>query len=161
MQRRPACEAAFEVVACGPAPQEIEGNALVNPFTGCIVKHIEQLVALASAGHLKRKACFTLSERLGDFRNPINDVLDNNPIRLSTCPIVSEEKVPRDKVVPRLYFDPEYIRQNKKLALQCDVVKDKKKEMEEKARKLQQELEERSVLLHLFAPHPVRYLIIS
>lgn len=161
LQRRSTCEAAFEIVACGAPGQDTEGNADVNPFTSAIVEHIEELVYKASNKKLYRKACFTLLELLGS-RNPINKALDDNPTRFTTCNLgpefktVDGEAVEVEKVVPRLYFDPAYIRKNKKLAFQCDVVKDTKKA----AKACAQVAGALYVLLHFFTPRCMLYLII-
>ncbi|GAB7343761.1 hypothetical protein MBLNU457_1736t1 [Dothideomycetes sp. NU457] len=137
LQRRPTCEAAFEIVASGTPGQDTEGNREVTPFTDCIVEHIERLVEKANDDELTRTACFTLSELLGS-KISINEALDDNPIRFTTSDLrpqfkmIAGKEVEVDKVVPRLYLDPEYIRENKMLAFQCDIVKDTKKAREEK-----------------------------
>jgi len=162
LQRRPTCEAAFEIIAPGAPGQDVEGSQDVNPFTDCIIDHMEQLVEKAKKGKLYRKACFTLLELLGG-PDPINKALDDNPTRFLTSSTrrefmtIGKEKVEVDKVVPRLYLDPQYICDNKKLAFQCDIVKDT-----EKARKAREQLNGTLyVLLHFFTPYPIPSLIMS
>jgi len=152
LQRRLTCEAAFEVIACGHPGQDTEGTTSVSRFTDCIIDQFEELInrareedkttakaaakGKASAMSRSRRAPFSISQMLRGC-----DVLNTNPVRLwssHTRPEfmrIDKEKVEMDKVVPRLYINPDAIRKHKKIVFQCDVIKDT-----EKARRAEKEL---------------------
>jgi len=157
LQRRLTCETAFEVIACGYPGQDIEGKASTSRFTDCIIRKFRELINKANEDDqgaakgesgaksanrakgaksakgaakigIKRQARFSIPHMLVGCKE-----LNTNPVRLwSSLPkdeyvTVDKEKVPVDKIVPRLFINPATIRSHKKIVFMCEVIKDTEK----------------------------------